>query len=172
MASSAVRSVIGKPFSAGSCFCFLSFAGAAAEAGTGRSTPSVKTQANESTMDRTDFAVAKIGGVGAGGCCRDFIRFSCRAASSETETGTCRLTPARTGSCGNPAGVSNRSSSDRTGAQGLTATEGRSRCWVSWERRAAMATDSLRMARNPTRIDGKCGDHFLPADFSVVIVSQ
>src|ERR1700676_3335540 len=44
MASSAVSSVMGKPFNAGSCFCFLSFAaGIAAVAGT--STPKDNTQA-------------------------------------------------------------------------------------------------------------------------------
>src|ERR1700692_3865852 len=46
MASSAVSSVMGKPFSAGSCFGFLSFAAAAGMAAmAGRSTPRDNTQA-------------------------------------------------------------------------------------------------------------------------------
>src|ERR1700722_3507069 len=46
MASSAVSSVMGKPFRVGSCFCFLSFAAAGGMAAmAGRSTPKDNTQA-------------------------------------------------------------------------------------------------------------------------------
>src|SRR5215468_8669081 len=64
MASSALSSVMGSPFKAGSCLGFLSFAdeaaGVAAAAGSGKSTPSVKTQLSESKIDKQDFAVSEI----------------------------------------------------------------------------------------------------------------
>jgi hypothetical protein len=32
--------------------------------------------------------------------------------------------------------------------------------------------DCFRVARNPPRIDAKCGDHFLQADFSLLIAAM
>src|ERR1700743_3761840 len=82
MASSVESSVIGRPFSVGSCLFFLSFAGIDGElvalgGWTGKSIPNGKMQAAESTIDRNDLAEAFTTSENAGRVWCDFMeRFS------------------------------------------------------------------------------------------------
>src|ERR1700686_5858422 len=64
MASSAVSSVMGKPFITGSCFGFLSFAGAAGMAAlAGTSSPRNNTQAMDKNVERNALGRSEIDGI-------------------------------------------------------------------------------------------------------------
>ena len=45
-----------------------------------------------------------------------------------------------------------------------------SRARINFPLKGLLARNNCRLARNPSRIDAKRGDHFLPADFALLVV--